>query len=60
MEAWRKKYNEERPHTALKNLTPNEYASRAREPAGSRITPGTGVRARPPPPAIPAKHMRDW
>jgi putative transposase len=34
MEAWRKEYNEERPHSALKNLTPHEYVSRAREPAG--------------------------
>ena len=34
MEAWRKEYNEERPHSALRNLTPNEYVSRAREPAG--------------------------
>ncbi len=34
MEAWRKEYNQERPHTALKNLTPNEYARRAQQPAG--------------------------
>ena len=30
MEAWRKEYNEERPHTALKNLTPKEYLEQAR------------------------------
>lgn len=34
MEAWRKEYNEERPHTALKNLTPKEYVEQARQPAG--------------------------
>ena len=30
MAAWRKEYNEERPHTALKNLTPKEYLEQAR------------------------------
>ena len=34
MEEWRKEYNEERPHTALKNLTPKEYLEQARSPAG--------------------------
>jgi putative transposase len=34
MEAWRKEYNQERPHTALKNMTPHEYARRAQQPAG--------------------------
>lgn len=34
MELWRKEYNEERPHTALKNLTPKEYLEQARSPAG--------------------------
>jgi putative transposase len=34
MEAWRKEYNEERPHTALSNLTPSEYVKRALLPAG--------------------------
>jgi putative transposase len=34
MEAWRKEYNEERPHTALKNLTPQEYLEQARRSAG--------------------------
>ncbi len=34
MEAWRKEYNEERPHTALKNLTPKEYLELAKLPAG--------------------------
>ena len=30
MEEWRKEYNEQRPHTALKNLTPKEYLEQAR------------------------------
>jgi len=34
MEAWRKEYNEERPHTSLKNLTPKEYLELAKLPAG--------------------------
>lgn len=34
MEAWRKEYNEERPHTSLRNLTPREYLEQARMPAG--------------------------
>ena len=31
LEAWRKEYNESRPHSALGNLTPREYA-RSRRP----------------------------
>ena len=34
MDEWRKEYNEQRPHTALKNLTPKEYLEQARRPAG--------------------------
>lgn len=30
MDAWRKEYNEDRPHTSLKNQTPREYADHAR------------------------------
>lgn len=30
MDAWRKEYNEDRPHTSLKNRTPREYADQAR------------------------------
>lgn len=30
MAAWRKEYNEDRPHTSLKNQTPREYADHAR------------------------------
>jgi transposase InsO family protein len=34
MEAWRKEYNEDRPHTALRNLTPSEYVEEALLPVG--------------------------
>ena len=34
MDEWRKEYNEQRPHTALKNLTSKEYLEQARRPAG--------------------------
>jgi putative transposase len=34
MEAWRKEYNEDRPHTALRNLTPSEYVEQALLPVG--------------------------
>lgn len=30
MTAWRKEYNDDRPHTSLKNKTPREYADHAR------------------------------
>lgn len=30
LEAWRKEYNEDRPHTSLHNRTPREYAEHAR------------------------------
>lgn len=33
MDAWRKEYNEDRPHTSLKNRTPREYADQARAAA---------------------------
>lgn len=33
MAAWRKEYNEDRPHTSLRNQTPREYADEAREAA---------------------------
>ena len=29
IEAWRLDYDEERPHTSLKGLTPNEFATRS-------------------------------
>ena len=29
IEAWRIDYNEERPHTSLAGLTPNEFATRS-------------------------------
>jgi hypothetical protein len=34
MEAWRKEYSEQRPHTALKSMTPKEYLEQARSPLG--------------------------
>lgn len=33
MAAWRKEYNEDRPHTSLKNRTPREYADEVRQAA---------------------------
>lgn len=35
IEAWRKDYNESRPHQALREQTPAEFAAQARELAGS-------------------------
>jgi putative transposase len=32
LEAWRKEYNEERPHSSLGDLTPSEYLARWRKP----------------------------
>jgi putative transposase len=29
LEAWRREYNEERPHGALRNLTPRAFAEQA-------------------------------
>jgi putative transposase len=31
LEAWRKDYNESRPHSALNELTPAEYARKIKE-----------------------------
>jgi len=33
MEAWRKEYNEDRPHTALQNRTPREFIEQSRAAA---------------------------
>jgi len=33
MDAWRREYNEDRPHTSLKNRTPREYADQVRAAA---------------------------
>jgi len=33
MDAWKNEYNEDRPHTSLKNRTPREYADEARKVA---------------------------
>jgi len=45
MEAWRKEYNEDRPHTSLRNLTPREYADnhRRRVPSARSQTERSGV-----------------
>ncbi|MFP6868544.1 MAG: transposase, partial [Nitrospinota bacterium] len=32
IEAWRKDYNEQRPHSAPGNMSPNEFASSCRAP----------------------------
>jgi putative transposase len=36
IEAWRRDYNESRPHSALKNLTPSEFVAQERLAASSR------------------------
>lgn len=38
IETWRREYNESRPHRALGDLTPNEFASQC---AASRVTAAT-------------------
>jgi putative transposase len=38
IEAWRRHYNEVRPHSSLDYLTPNEFAARAAGPAPSNAT----------------------
>ena len=45
IEAWRHDYNESRPHTALNNLPPAEYATRSR--ARSDITGFSAVQTNP-------------
>ena len=32
LEAWRREYNEQRPHTSLGNLTPSEYLAQSQQP----------------------------
>lgn len=44
IEQWRKHYNEDRPHSALGNLTPAEYATKL---AAGEITPRKRQRPRP-------------
>ena len=36
IEAWRKDYNEQRPHSALGNMSPNEFASSCRAPGARK------------------------
>lgn len=45
MEAWRKEYNEDRPHTSLQNQTPKEYADHhgRRNPSARSQTERSGV-----------------
>src|SRR5262245_61610454 len=38
IEAWRRHYNEVRPHSSLDYLTPNEFAARAARPAPRQAT----------------------
>ena len=37
IEAWRRDYNEHRPHSALGHLTPSEYANRGQDRAAEAI-----------------------
>ena len=37
IEEWRVEYNETRPHEALKDLTPNEYALKCRAVATTEV-----------------------
>jgi putative transposase len=37
IEAWRRDYNEHRPHSALGHLTPREYANRGQDRAAEAI-----------------------
>ena len=40
IEEWRRQYNEDRPHSALGNLTPNAFAAQASKARKSCLTPG--------------------
>jgi len=37
IEKWRIEYNQERPHSSLGNLTPEEFAARAANPGSSAL-----------------------
>jgi hypothetical protein len=37
IETWRIQYNRERPHSSLGNLTPEEFAAQAADPASSAL-----------------------
>lgn len=39
IEQWRQEYNEERPHSSLRYLTPVEFAAQAPSPSGIAISP---------------------
>ena len=40
IEAWRKEYNESRPHQALSELTPSEFAVKSRHLATHEVIGG--------------------
>lgn len=43
IEAWRKEYNESRPHQALSELTPSEFAVKSRHLSTSEVIGGAGT-----------------
>jgi putative transposase len=45
IEAWRRHYNEVRPHSSLDYLTPNEFAARATSTAPRQATGPSGTKA---------------
>jgi putative transposase len=57
VEAWRRDYNEERPHSALGNATPEEYAAQV-EPQNE--FPGLGLEVDKKELAYPKKLHPEW
>ena len=55
IEAWRRHYNEVRPHSSLGYLTPNEFAARQANPASRQAT-GQGAAVCGPPRPGPLHH----
>jgi putative transposase len=55
IEAWRRHYNEVRPHSSLGYLTPNEFAARLAN-AATRQATGQGAAVRGPPRPGPLQH----
>jgi transposase InsO family protein len=43
IEAWRKEYNKSRPHQALSELTPSEFAVKSRHLSTSGVIGGAGT-----------------
>jgi putative transposase len=62
IEAWRRHYNEVRPHSSLDYLTPNEFVARATRPAPQRNGRGAAVEGASRPVAEPSRrgqtHLR--